>query len=238
MSDALRFVLSSSVPDLAGPLLRWTDLVRQQAATVRQGKALRIYRCPDGWSGSLQDLLASGKANHSGQDPFAEQADGDRPPGQRQRRLVCDALIPSFDPAGQWLEVYSLEDPNRDDSAVQRLDSLPLQAGSNETCWFYPTEDGHYLSWENPWAIRCDPGHVFELPPGGPPSDYGRDQLKVLWSLMADDANLTCVGFTYQRKRIEFPLIESSAGAVSTWSSFVVDSISATPLKTISTMTI
>jgi hypothetical protein len=238
MSDALRFVLSSAPPETADPLQRWTELVQRQATSIQLGKALRIYRCPDSWNGSLQDLVASGLVDHSGHDPFPDQADAPQTPSLGQRRLVCDALIPVFDPARQWLEVYCQDDSRSTDSAVHRLDSLSVQGASNETCWFYPTEDGQYLSWENPTAIRCNPGHVYEQPLASPSHDYSPDYLKVLWSLMADDAHLTCVGFTYQRKHIDFSLIASTTGTSSTWTSFVVNSLSSTPLRTTATATI
>jgi len=237
-----RATLANDEGEAAGPLQRWSDLVQRQATSIQLGKALRIYRCPDSWSGSLQDLVASGLADHSGHDPFIEpsleQADAPQTPALRQRRLVCDALIPVFDPAGHWLEVYCLDDSQSADSAVHRLDSLFVQGASNETCWFYPTEDGQYLSWENPAEIRCNPRHVYEQPLAGPTHDYSPEHLKVLWSLMADDTHLTCVGFTYQRKHIDFSLIASTAGTSSTWRSFVVDSLSSTPLRTTSTATI
>jgi hypothetical protein len=238
MSDALRFILSSGPPETVEPLQLWSELVQRQATSIRLGKALRIYRCPDSWSGSLQDLLASGLADHSGHDPFAVLSDAPQAPAQGQRRLVCNALIPVFDPAGHWLEVYYLDDPRSIDSAVHRLDSLFVQGATNETCWFYPTEDGQYLSWVNPTTIRCNPGQIYEQTLASPTHDYSRDHLKVLWSLMADETDLTCVGFTYQRKHIDFSLLASTIGQTSTWTSFVVNSVSSTPLKTTSTVTI
>jgi hypothetical protein len=238
MPDSLRFVLNTAPPETADPLRRWSELANRQATSIQLGKALRIYRCPDSWSGSLQDLVTSGLADHFGNDPFPEQADAPQTLAPRQRRLVCDALIPVFEPAGHWLEVYCLEDSRSIDSAVHRLDSLSVQGASNETCWFYPTEDGQYLCWENQPTIRCNPGHVYEQPLASPTHTYSRDHLKVLWSLMADNFNLTCVGFTYQRRHIDFSLLASTAGNSSTWTSFVVDSGSSTPLRTTSTVTI
>ena len=232
MAEALRFVLSSAPPEASDPLRSWSDLVRRQAESIQHGQALRIYRCPDTWTGDLQTLVADGLAAQGGDDPFAGASEPQRPGNPLQRRLACDALIPVFDPARQWLEVYRLEDPDTEDSAVQRLDSLSVQEASNETCWFYPTEDGQYLSWQNEASIRCQPGHVFGRPSAPSSEAYNRDEIKVLWSLMADEQELTCVGFTYQRRHIDFALIESAPSPASTWTSFVVDSISPTPLRT------
>ncbi|MCT0212824.1 MULTISPECIES: hypothetical protein [Synechococcales] len=238
MTNALRFVLNPGPPEFAQPLDRWSDLVLRQEASLRSGFHLTIYRCPDSWAGSLQDLIASDALNSSGKDPFGPGLEIDNPTDQQQRRLVCKALIPSFNPASQWLEVYELEQPDSADSAVRRVDCLPLQEASNDTCWFYPTEDGRYLSWENQQTISCHPGHVFEQLDRGPNHCYDRAELRVLWSLMADQSNLTCVGLTYQHRRIDFPLLGSKPGTTATWTTFQVDSMSESPLRNLDSVVI
>ena len=42
---------------------------------------------------------------------------------------------------------------------------------------------------------------------------------------MADDAALTCVGLTYQRRRIEWPLTRLTPEPCATWTSFEVDTM-------------
>ena len=49
-------------------------------------------------------------------------------------------------------------------SGVERLDAFPLRDAENETCWFYPTEDGAYLSWENQRRLELLPGVMAEQP--------------------------------------------------------------------------
>jgi hypothetical protein len=50
-----------------------------------------------------------------------------------------------------------------------------------------------------------------------------RGQLKLLWSLLADDVSLTCVGLTYGGQRIEWPRAHSRPEPMATWSLFTVD---------------
>ena len=57
------------------------------------------------------------------------------------------------------------------------------------------------------------------------PIAYDRGEVHVLWSLMADDAALTCVGLTYQRRRIEWPLTQRTPEPSATWTSFEVDTM-------------
>ena len=42
---------------------------------------------------------------------------------------------------------------------------------------------------------------------------------------MADDEALTCVGLTYQGRRIEWPRLEGSPAPSATWTSFEVDTM-------------
>ena len=55
------------------------------------------------------------------------------------------------------------------------------------------------------------------------PGSYERSQLTLLWSLLADDVSLTCVGLTYGGQRIEWPQAQSEPEPVATWSLFTVD---------------
>ena len=52
---------------------------------------------------------------------------------------------------------------------------------------------------------------------------YERSQLTLLWSLLADDLSLTCVGLTYGGQRIEWPQAHSNPEPMATWSLFTVD---------------
>ena len=47
--------------------------------------------------------------------------------------------------------------------------------------------------------------------------------MTVLWSLLADDASLTCVGLTYGGQRIEWPQAHQTPEPMATWSLFRVD---------------
>ena len=71
--------------------------------------------------------------------------------GRFQR--VCDAITPRFEPERLWLGVYQASPANP--SQWQRLDSFPLSEARNESCWFYPTHDGHYLSWQRQLQVRA-----------------------------------------------------------------------------------
>ena len=110
-------------------------------------------------------------------------------------------------------------------SGIERLDTFPLRDAENETCWFYPTEDGAYLSWENQRRLELQPGVLAEQPLQAQPVPYQRPDLHVLWSLMADDRALTCVGLTYGRRRIDWPVVAVVPEACATWTSFSLDSM-------------
>jgi hypothetical protein len=55
------------------------------------------------------------------------------------------------------------------------------------------------------------------------PTSYKRSELKLLWSLLADDVSLTCVGLTYGGQRIEWSQTHSRPEPMATWSLFTVD---------------
>ncbi|MFY8147829.1 MAG: hypothetical protein ACOVNL_01255 [Prochlorococcaceae cyanobacterium] len=138
---------------------------------------------------------------------------------------VCDAITPRFEPERFWLGVYqpSPLQPDR----WQQLDRFALREARNESCWFYPTQDGHYLSWQRDLQVTLGPGRIVDPQPEAAPaasSSYRRDQLALLWSLLADDTSLTCVGLTYGGRRIDWPLQHSQWADKATWSTFRVDS--------------
>ena len=238
MSHALVFVLApeSLLPADGVPA---RDLVEAQRFGLRSGVALRIFRAPGEWEGQLDDLVGEGKAVAAGLDPFAGGADPGAPaptgsaPGVR-RRLLCDALVPHFEPRSHWLGVYQLSGAspatgdhpldNLPEGTVRCLDRFPLRDAENETCWFYPTEDGRYLGWENQGRIETLPGFLPERPFQDDAIDYERGAVHVLWSLMADDLALTCVGLTFRGRRIEWPVIRTQPEPFATWTCFQVDS--------------
>jgi hypothetical protein len=142
--------------------------------------------------------------------------------GEFQR--VCDAITPHFQTDRLWLGVYREDGSNGPDAKQwQQLDRFPLNEARNETCWFYPTSDGHYLSWRRELAVTLGPGRVVDPGPN-PGSGYNRTEIALLWSLLADDSMLTCVGVTYGGRRIEWPLQERNWAESALWSDFSVDS--------------
>jgi hypothetical protein len=147
---------------------------------------------------------------------------------------LCDSFIPYIEPKLLWLVVYKVEgriiDANAaypsqslDIESVECLDQFPLREASNETCWFYPTEDGRYLSWEKRSRIIAQPGFLPDILSEDESSDYQRSEIHLLWSLMADDQSLTCVGLTYKKRRIEWPLLKVEPEPFATWRCFRVD---------------
>ena len=137
-------------------------------------------------------------------------------------QLICDAVIPHFEPQHHWLAIYQGTQDNSRHFAC--LDRLPLRELGSETCWFYPTHDGVFLSWERALRFALAPGMIAEAPEELRAAPYARSQLRLLWSLFADDSSLTCVGLTYGGQRIDWPLLWSDPESVATWSRFRVDS--------------
>jgi hypothetical protein len=110
------------------------------------------------------------------------------------------------------------------------LERLPLRELGSETCWFYPTHDGAYLSWERAQRLLLGPGSIADAPEDLLNSAYESSRLRLLWSLFADDSSLTCVGITYGGQRIDWPILWSVPELVATWSRFRVDSSAETSL--------
>ncbi len=209
--------------------------------------ALKILACPDGWTGGLDELVSAGLAAADATDPFGSEpfsAAGSRSCG---RRLFCDAVIPRFDPARLWLSVYAAEGEQAGDPAaspdlalptatLQRLDAFPLSQATNESCWFFPTDDGAYLACESRCRLQCRPGYLPDGTYSETPIRYDRGEIRVLWSLMADDEHLSCVGFTYQSRRIEFPIDDLAPAPSATWTSFLVDTTADPAFERLSTI--
>lgn len=237
MTTTLAFTFSLAPPLEGEESTDWTQVVADHQASLSDARSLRILRCPKGWSGSLDSLVQAGQATISCEDPFVGLPNA----APARERLLCDAVIPRFDPSRLWLQVHLLEAGQGDSSTDaplgrERLDAVPLQQLSNETCWFYPTEDGDYLASERTIGVRFGPGVVAEALPTSHSGSYDRGDLRLLWSLMADDEDLSCVGLTYQRRRIEFPRQSEHPASTATWSSFRVDGMASPSFQRLSTI--
>jgi hypothetical protein len=226
MLHTLAFVLCRDDALLKGAR-DWPTLLEAQRLGLRSGTQLRLFRLPEGDGESGDTPLPAGTLKASGDPPRTRQ--GTAP-------MICDALVPLLDPRSLWLGVYQLSGQAREPGdqqagpgfaveAVTCLDCYPLQEAANETCWFYPTDNGHYLTWENRRQIQTLPGHLPDRPPQPTPFPYAHGDVHLLWSLMADDHALTCVGLTWRRQRIEWPLRLEVPEALATWTEFRIDSM-------------
>ena len=137
-------------------------------------------------------------------------------------QLLCDALIVRIEPQHHWLGVYQ-GDPE-ESTRLQCLDRVAMSELSNATCWFYPTHDGTFLSWERGLRLSLQPGSIADCPEELAAAPYERSALCVLWSLLGDDASLTCVGLTYGGQRLDWPLRSLSPEPMATWGRLRVDS--------------
>jgi hypothetical protein len=233
MEHPLVFVLAPQ-DALPGDKVTWEELLAAQLQGVGHGSALRMFRVPTDVDHSLDVLVASGHANARGDDPYNELVPAPESGALEQRRLICDALIPHFDTTTLWLGAYELHgsqgvDPSHEQTppiAIEQitcLDHVSLREITHESCWFYPTDNGDYLCWESQRKLHLKPGFPVEGNQVKNPIAYDRGDLRLLWSLMADDQDLTCVGLTYQRRRIEWPIALSESEPSVTWTSFCVD---------------
>jgi hypothetical protein len=237
MTTTLAFTFSLAPPREGEESIGWSQVVADHQSSLCDARALRILRCPKAWSGSLDSLVQAGQATISCEDPFVGMPNT----GPARERFLCDAVIPRFDASRLWLQVHLLEagqgvSPTDAPLGRKRLDAFPLQQLSNETCWFYPTEDGDYLASERTIDVRFGPGVMAESLPTSQPLSYDRGDLRLLWSLMADDEDLSCVGLTYQRRRIEFPRQVEKPATTATWSSFRVDGMASPSFQRLSTI--
>jgi hypothetical protein len=203
----------------------WQALLDLQAGHLTRADRVQLFTLPQGWQGSLVELIQSGSA---------------------AMRPFCDALVPGFAVDPLSLGVYELTGtpgapgPGSDSGSgplqvesIRCLDQVPLLEVQNEACWFYPTEDGAYLSSRSQRRVCFRPGYLPDRPPTGAPLDYQRSRLRLLWSLMADDAEMTCVGLTYNHRRIDWPLQREEPPANSDWAWFTVDSSAERPYREI-----
>jgi hypothetical protein len=209
--------------------------VLQHQKAIGSARTLRIHRARESWDGSLERLQAAGALDPQGGDPFAVGGSSCPEPDEARRHLVCDATIPVLPGAGHCLTVLRLEPvlaaplagSELAASSATVLFSVPLAEIENETCWFYPTDDGLYLAWEAIRPALFGPGLLPDqsVVAGQDAGECRPQDLRVLWSLMADDPELTCVGFTCGRRRIEFLPLASLPPATPTqarWSAFRV----------------
>ena len=185
------------------------ELQRAQAAGPATGFCLRIFS-----KGADHPDLAK--------LPVDGRLTGDQRRSSDGTQLLCDALVVRIEPQHHWLGVYQ-GDPQQP-SALHCLDRVALSELSNATCWFYPTHDGTYLSWECALRLSLQPGALAESPDDLNAGPYERSAISVLWSLLGDDASLTCVGLTYRGQRLDWPLRSRSPEPMATWGRFRVDS--------------
>jgi hypothetical protein len=205
MNHSLVFVIAPSACLPQGDA-SWDDLQTAQRQGPAGAFALRLFTAAGAAADELAQLPWEGS--------LEPQSSG--PP----RRLICDAVVPQFDPRSNAIGVYQR---NAEAGTYRCVDRFPLTEASNETCWFYPTHDGSFLSWERALSVGLEPGVVAAEAQAQSPTDYDRGQLKLLWSLLADDVSLTCVGLTYGGQRIEWARAHSRPEPMATWSLFTVD---------------
>lgn len=183
-------------------------LTQAQASGPGSGFALRIFS--GGTTISPLGLL-----------PGDGRLTGDQRRNSDGNQLLCDALVVGIDPEQHWLGVYgsSADNPER----LHCLDQVALSELSNASCWFYPTHDGHYLSWERGLQLSLQPGTIAPGAKGFSLLPYARTRLTVLWSLLADNTTLTCVGLTYGGQRLDWPLLTQIPAPFATWSHVRID---------------
>jgi hypothetical protein len=181
-----------------------------QRLGLQKGSALRLFSLSGQRPWDLQDLPLDGSLTGESR----RSADG--------CQRICDAVIPQIDPDQLWLGVYRSTGPG--DARVLCVDRFPLSRARNETCWFYPTHDGTFLSWTRALTLVLSPGTIADGRSDLLHAPYDRDQIRLLWSLLADDDHLTCVGLTYGGQRIDWAVLEASPEPQAVWSRFVVDS--------------
>jgi hypothetical protein len=214
MNQALAFLLAREA-DLPEGRTDWGTLQRVQRLGLSGGTALRLYRLPPELPLALEQLPLDGVI------PAAKSS------ASGACALICDAVIPHLDVKSLWLGVYGRTEGEAAGVSArwQELDRFPLREAVNDTCWFDPTEDGRYLSWECQRTLELAPGRLVEATQVCGPADYERSDVHVLWSLMADDEALTCVGLTYRRRRIDWLVSRSRSEPCATWGAFQVDAM-------------
>ena len=208
MTPPLIFVVApaAQLPEATTSL---EDLHIAQASAPATGFALRIFN-----RGAEHPDL--------GGLPVDGRLTGEQRRSNDGTQLLCDALILRIEPHHHWLGVYQGEP--EDPTSLQCIDRVSLSELSNATCWFYPTHDSTFLSWERGLRLSLQPGSIADFPEELAVAPYERSRLSVLWSLLGDDASLTCVGITYGGQRLDWPLRSLSPEPMATWGRFRVDS--------------
>jgi hypothetical protein len=214
MNAPLIFVVAAA-PQLPDATTSLEALQRAQAAGPSSGFFLRIFS-----RGAAHPDL--GPLPVDGRLTGEQRCSGDG------TQLLCDALVVRIDPQHHWLGVYQ-GDPE-EPTCLQCLDRVALSELSNATCWFYPTHDGTFLSWERGLRLTLKPGSIVDCPEELSSAPYERSRISVLWSLLGDDASLTCVGLTYGGQRLEWPPQSHSSEPMATWGRFRVDNHADTSL--------
>jgi hypothetical protein len=208
MTPPLIFVVAPA-PQLPEATTSREELQGAQASGPSTGFALRIFN--RGVEHSDLGLL-----------PVDGRLTGEQRRGNDGTQLLCDALIIRIEPQHHWLGIYR-GDPE-DPDLLHCLDRVALSELSNATCWFYPTHDGSFLSWERGLRLSLQPGSIADCPEELGSEPYERSMISVLWSLLGDDASLTCVGLTYGGQRLDWPLRSLHPEPMATWGRFRVDS--------------
>lgn len=233
MPHTLVFVLA---PEAALPAdgADWELLQQAQLQGIGSGAALRLFQLAPDSTAELEDLVSEGWADvFGGGGGRGGGGSGESTP---ELRIICDAVVPQLEPRTLWLGVYGLSGVliapevhhpagQLEISECRCLDRFPLREAENETCWFYPTDNGRYLCWENQRQLQSSPGFLPDQPLQEQPLAYDRSDVHVLWTLMADDLALTCVGLTYRGQRIEWSSTATELEPWATWSSFEIDSM-------------
>ncbi|QPN64102.1 hypothetical protein [Synechococcus sp. CBW1004] len=175
MTSPLIFVVAPATP-LPDGTASFEDLQVAQASGPSIGCSLRIFN-----RGAEHPDL--------GQLPVDGRLTGEQRRSSDGTQLLCDALIVRIEPQHHWLGIYQA-DPD-DPTVLHCLDRVALSELSNATCWFYPTHDGTFLSWERGLRLSLEPGSIADCPEALAAAPYERSRLSVLWSLLGDDASLT-----------------------------------------------
>jgi len=183
-------------------------LQEAQATGPSTGFALRIFS-----KGSKHSDL--------GLLPFDGFLTGEQRCSSDGTQLLCDALVVRIEPQHHWLGVY--QGKPEDPTSLRCLDCVALSELCNATCWFYPTHDGTFLSWERGLGLSLQPGLIVDCPDELNQEPYDRSRISVLWSLLGDNDSLTCVGLTYAGQRLDWPLRSRRFEPLATWGRFRVD---------------
>lgn len=206
-TDPVMFVLAppTALPDNACSV---EELVEAQQHGPHGGSALRLFSVEHNRDLALGSLSTDGQFNALQRELLGVN------------QVICDAVVPYFEPQQQWMGVYQQVG---DSAALLCLDRFPLAEANNQTCWFYPTQNGSYLSWERELRLTMEPGRMAASARTIPLGSYQREHVAVLWSLLADDEGLTCVGLTYKGQRIDWPMPVIRPEPMATWGRFRVD---------------